>query len=287
MIKYKLGAVIPTVQYGNIQPEIELEGEDKDELHAEASKFIEGIWEQYSEKPLANVRPVRGETTTYKRIKTFTGEEIFYDEVGHNYMDLSGNKLLSGSAYAEKNSPKFNKELLTPKTAKAWGVDEKELGELWTMNGEVSSFYGSSIHKALEVWHKFNSLGSAVQAHKELEENYCLPKNVYLQNIVKEFDEKFGRDAAVELFVSDAAHGMVGQIDRLQILDFKNKVCRIGDYKTNNDLDDKKIAKYQHQLSFYAHILINMGWKVEGLDIFHHDGEVWSKIELDVLELIP
>lgn len=289
MIKYSLKATIPTTQYGNLIPEIELEGEDKDELHAEASSFIERIWAKYGSAPLNTNENVTTSSRpdTFKKIKTFTGEEIFYDEVTHKYMDLSGNALLSGSAYADKNSPKFNKELLTPKTAKAWGVDEKELGEFWTMNGEVSSFYGSSIHKALEAWHKFHALGTTVAKSKELEYNYCLPKNVYLQNIVKEFDEKFGHSAEVELFVSNIANKMVGQIDRLEILDVKNKLCRVGDYKTNNDLDDKKLNKYQHQLSYYAHILINSGWTVKGLDIFHHDGEAWNKIELEVLDLIP
>lgn len=284
MIKYKLGAVIPTVQYGNIQPEIELEGEDLQELNEKASAFIEGVWEKYSEKPLAKNLPTEGTPEHFKKLKTFTGEEILYSDSTHKYMDLDMNPLLSGSAYADRNSPKFNKEMMLPKTAKAWGIDAKELDEVWSMNGEVSTHWGNSIHKALELWHKYNKLGQVVKEHKELEDNYVLPKNEYLSNIVKEFDAQFGSNAEVEVLVSDVVRGMAGQIDRLEIIDADARVCRVGDYKTNNDLDDKKLKKYQHQLSFYAHILMGAGWNVLGLDIYHYSDK-WQKIELDVLEL--
>jgi len=281
-----MGAVIPTVQYGNIQPEIELEGEDFDELKAQAEAIIEGVWEKYSEKPLPNKAPVvMGTPSVYRTLTTFTGEEIMYDDAGHSYMDMAGNKLLSGSAYADKHSPKFNKDVMVPKTAKAWGVDSDELGKLWEMNGKVSTEYGNSIHTALEIWHLYNAMGKKIQTDKENDENYCLPKNPHIRDIVKSFDEQFGSDALVEVLISDVANGMAGQIDRLQIVDAEKKICRVGDYKTNNELDDKKIKRYQLQLSFYANILKNKGWKVQGLDIFHWSDH-WEKVELEVMDLI-
>lgn len=286
-MKYKLGAVIPTVQYGNIQPEIELEGDNFEELKAQAEAIIEEVWQKYSEKPLVKLETPteRSEPTVYTRLTTFTGEEIMYDAVGHSYLDMAGNKLMSGSVYADKHSPKFNKGVMIPKTAKAWKVDEKDLGSLWEMNGEVSTAYGNSIHKALEIWHKFSKMGAQIQADKESEENYCLPKNPHIRDIVKSFDELYGTDAFSEVLVSDVANGMAGQIDRLQVIDLDKKICRVGDYKTNNDLDDKKIKKYQLQLSFYANILINKGWTVRGLDIYHWSDH-WEKVEMEVLPLV-
>lgn len=77
---------------------------------------------------------------------------------------------------------------------------------------------------------------------------------------------------------------MAGMIDRLVITG--DKSCRIGDYTTNNELDKKKLLKYQKQLSFYAHILQNMGWKVEGLDLYYLNADDgWSLEVLDVLPL--
>lgn len=280
MIKYKLGAVIPTTQYGNLQPEIELEGENEDELHAKASSFIEGIWKTYGSSPITK------NVSDGERVVSFTGEELIYNNTIHKYYDLKGNLLLSGSGYADMNSPKFDLEMLLPKTAKAWGVDEKDLRNLWKLNSRISTEYGSSIHTALDIWHKYNGLGAKVQKDKATDSNYALPKNQHIKDIVLSFDKQFGSNALTEILISDLKNLRAGQVDRFEILDEKGKICRIGDFKTNNDMDDKKLKKYQLQLSFYANIMKEFGWTVKGLDIFHYDGNKWEKIELEVLDLI-
>ncbi len=279
MIKYKLKATIPSGSYANIQPEIELEGDDIVALHAEASAHIDKVWAEYGEKP-----PTKNDNSKGEKKTTFTGEDILYDSLAHKYYSLDGKPLLSGSAYASSVSPKFNKEVMIPKTAKAWGVDEKELGDVWEMNGRVSTEYGSAIHTALEVYHKFSHLGEAVKKYKELEDNYVLPKNPHIREIVQSFVQAFGTDALTEVLVSDVDNLMAGQIDRLAVLDKAKKVCRIGDYKTNYELDDKKILQYQHQLSFYAKILANKGWTVQGIDLYHRSDK-WELIGLDVLSV--
>lgn len=287
MIKYKLGAVIPTVQYGNLQPEIELEGEDINELKAIAETHIQSVWDKYGERPLNNNQAQSGYEG--KKITTFTGEEVIYYNKGddHYYTDIKGNRLLSGSAYASSLSPKFDKQMLLPKTAKAWGVDANALDKVWELNGSVSTSYGTSIHNALEAYHLYHELGSIVQSKKELEYNYVLPKNDALRAIVLNFVDQFGVSALPEVMVSDVKNLRAGQIDRLEILDLSEKLCRIGDFKTNTELDKKKIAQYQLQLSFYADILKNHGWTVQGLDIFHLEQDnTWNRISLDVLPLV-
>jgi hypothetical protein len=276
LLQYKIGATIPTVQYGNIMPELTLEGEDMATLISEGESAIRALWKKYGMAPMT-FNEMKG-----RLVKTFTGEEIYYEDEAHKYTDLDGNPLLSGSAYAAANSPKFDLASMLPKTAKSWGVDERDLGDLWSINGRMSTEYGSGIHSALEAWHRFKELGARIQEHKELAENYALPKCKYLREVVLAFDEKFGVAAMPEVFVSDVKSGRVGQIDRLAITDLEEKRCRIGDYKSNADLDQKKLDHYQKQLSFYAWILMAHGWTVEGLDIFHFDGE-WKLIELPVL----
>ena len=279
MIKYTLKATIPVTSYGNICPEIELEGEDINELHRQASEHIENIWKRYGERPL----PEKSMSGMEKR-KTFTGEEILYNTTTHSYTDLDGNVLLSGSKYAESVSQKFDIEAILPKTAKSWKVDEKALGAWWKVNGEITSLYGNAIHKALEAIHMYSQMGATIAELKEMVDNYCLPKIPHLKEAVKHFVDLFGLDAEVEVLISDVANKRAGQIDRLQILDKKNKICRIGDYKVNFEMDDKKLKKHQAQLSFYAKILSNFGWTVAGLDIFHFTDK-WEKIELEVLEV--
>lgn len=290
MIKYTLKATIPCVQYGNLMPEIELEGESIEELHATAMAHISKVWGEYGEKPLKGAtKQIDGNkdvpTTHLIELESFTGEKILWDEANHKYYDKDMNVLMSGSAYADKVSPKFDKANILPKTAKSWGVEEGTLDSMWNLQGQVSNEYGSSIHTALDIWHKFNQDGKKIQDKKELDDNYALPKNEHIKSVVLSFDEKFGSNAVAEVLVTDTKSKMAGRIDRLEIVDKDKKVCRVGDYKTNNDLDDKKVKKYQHQLSFYAKILQNHGWVVSGLDIFHYDGKEWNKKELEVLEI--
>jgi hypothetical protein len=273
-MRYKIEATIPTTQYGNIRPTFEVESDEEQE---QAVQALTKMWERFGESPLKDKQSGGVE------VETFTGENIIWNEATHTYTDLQGNVLLSGSAYANQHSPKFDLEMMLPKTSKAWEVPEEELRSIWKFNGDIANHWGSAVHMALELYHKHEAVGAKVQKNKELDENYVMPKNSYLRKIVKEFIEMAGTDALCEVLVSDVANGMAGTIDRLKITG--EKTCRIGDYKTNNEMDKKKLLKYQKQLSFYAHILINKGWTVEGIDLYYlNTDDGWS---LETLEILP
>lgn len=273
-MKYTLECTIPVVQYGNIKPLLTVESEE-DEI--EALETMKRLWNRFGESPLKDRR------SGGKKIETFTGEVVFFNEDTHTYTDTKGNVLLSGSKYAEQVSPKFDIDNILPKTATAWGVDESSLKNLWKLNAEVSTNWGTAIHKALEIYHLYHEIGGKIQDKKELDINYALPKNKFLRSLVTEFLEKFGVDADSEVVVSDVANGMVGTIDRLRYYEGKYVV---GDYKTNAEMDKKKLLKYQHQLSYYANILINKGFHVTGLEIFYLDDEFnWMHEKMDVLPL--
>lgn len=273
-MKIKLEATIPVAAYGNLRPTFEIEEEGDEEL---AQTKLTQLWNRFGESPLKDRR------SGGKKIETFTGEVVFFNEDTHTYTDTKGNVLLSGSKYAEQVSPKFDIDNILPKTATAWGVEESSLKNLWKLNSEVSTNWGTAIHKALEIYHLYHEMGSKIQDKKELDINYALPKNKFLRNIITEFIEKFGVGAESEVVVSDVANGMVGTIDRLRYSEGKYIV---GDYKTNAEMDKKKLLKYQHQLSFYANILINKGFPVTGLEIFYLDEEFnWVHEQMDVLPL--
>jgi len=284
---YKIEATIPTTQYGNIRPTFELENDGEESL---ALEKLHALWAKYGEKPLnvstgqieGNKRKPEAGSVPLEERQTFTREVIMWDEAAHKYYDKEGNVLMSASQYAEKNSPKFDLDMMLPKTAKSWDVEEAALKDVWKMNSDISNHWGSAIHKALELYHQYHSLGEKVQQKKELDINYVLPKNSYLRKIVLEFVDSYGADALSEVLVSDVANGMAGTIDRLSV---NGKKVRIGDYKTNAEMDSKKLLKYQKQLSFYAHILINKGYEVEGLDLYYLNADDgWS---LQTLELLP
>lgn len=272
-MRIKIEGTIPTTQYGNLRPTFELESDDDMPLAMEGMKQL---WDRFGESPL------KDKAGGGVKLTTFTGEDVMLNEATHTYTDMAGNVLLSGNKYAEQQSPKFDMEMILPKTAKSWEVEEAALKDVWKMNSDISNHWGSAIHKALELYHQYHALGEKVQTKKELDLNYVLPKNSYLRKIVLEFVDTYGADALSEVLVSDVANGMAGTIDRLSV---NGKKVRIGDYKTNAEMDSKKMLKYQKQLSFYAHILINKGYEVEGLDLYYLNADDgWS---LQTLEILP
>lgn len=281
-MKYTIEATIPVVQYGNIKPMIEVESPEDE---AQAVDTIKRLWERFGETQLKEKISQPTSKASVVKVTTFTEEDVLWNESDHIYTDMEGNRLLSGSKYADEHSPKFDLAMMLPKTANAWGVPEDVIKDMWKLTGDISTSWGSAVHSALELYHRYHVAGKMIQDKRVLDMNYVTPKNNFIRGLVLEFVDKFGVDALSEVVVSDVANKMAGTIDRLQIVDLDKKVCRVGDYKTNAEMDKKKLLKYQKQLSFYAHILINKGWKVEGLDLFYiGDDDHWV---LNTMEVLP
>lgn len=278
-LKYKIDAIISTGDFSNIHPTFEVEDSEQEELAVEKIKELTNRFGKVALKDKIS----KSTSTEAKRIETFTGEVVFFDEIQHTYTDEAGNVLLSGSQYADQESPKFDMAMMLPKTAKAWEVGEEELRSVWKMNANISNYWGSAIHEALELAHKHWELGAKVKDKKELEYNYVLPKNPFLREVVESFKNEFGVIAHPEVVVSDIQSGRVGTIDRLVVTG--NKVI-IGDYKTNNEWDSKKEKKYQKQLSFYASILEKKGYEVESMQIYYLTPEFkWEVKEIEKIKV--
>jgi len=281
-MKYKIEATIPSTQYGNIRPTFEVtELQTKEEVMTELAE----LWNTYGDKPMQVKKGVPSVNSAVK-ITSFTGEDVFWDELNHKYTDLDGETLLSGSKYASQNSPVFPKAVILNKTSAKWKVSESIIEDIWSRKGDASLDLGNAVHKALELYHIHHQAGLIIQEASEAEDNYALPKQPFLRRLVIDFVEKFGDTAYSEVVVTDVKNGRAGTIDRLLMIDEDKKICRVQDYKSNTEIKKPKLLEYQKQLSFYAHILINHGWTVEGLDLFKlNTDEKWEKVELEVLDL--
>ena len=262
----KINLHIPIQQYGFV------EATDVDPAD------VERIYNQYAEKSISL------KSGGFVTVQTFTGEQIQYNKDTHEYRDMQDNKLLGGSAYAKQFEIKpFNAEIMLPVCAKAWGVDESIIADIWEMNKDTSNLLGSAIHLGLQLAHKHAKSGAIIcENKKDQVGNYALPKSPIVRKAVLAFIREYGLDALPEVFVSDVANKRVGQIDRL--ITTGDKTCRVQDYKTSLPEPDK-ILVYQHQLSYYASCLTKAGWTVEGLDLYFYDGDKWTKKSLKVLEV--
>ncbi len=227
---------------------------------------------------------------------------ISFDKYTHSYY-YNNKKLENATTFLKKFYKEFDSENISAASAKAWGVDQDELQDLWKSNMVLSGEFGTAIHKALEHYDKFFRIGKTIQDKKSLPKNYSLPKHPLLLSVIEGFialDKKEG-EVIPEATITDVKKGYCGTADRILILDKEKKICRIQDYKVNvnseaidkslkplapfETLPANKITKYQIQMSFYANMLEASGWTVEGLDVYVCDSE-WKHYELEVLKVI-
>lgn len=295
-MKVTLGATIPVVQYGNLQPLVEVEAETVKGGLDEALDAIAHIWNRTCDKPLM-LRDVVEHVSATVRLYCWACKgmrSLLFDPVAHSYGE-PGESWLSGSAFAGLYTKDFPGEIIAKKMSSKYGVADRDILGMWEKNAEASSGFGTGVHAALEMYGKFAETSRAV---KEGSDESALTKNPTMRPIVEKFFA--GREhelAAYEAFVADFERGWCGQIDRILIED---DGIWVEDFKTNSDLHksdkiadpysgvvpDTKLGGFWLQLSFYADILRAHGETVKGLRVHHWDGEDWVPYEHPVVEIV-
>lgn len=263
-MKFKLAATIPLVSYGNIQPEIELEGDDYEKLEKEALGRIKGIWDMYCAEPF----PSKKSIGLFKEIETFTGEKVLYNDEAHLYTDLAGNKLVSGSEYSRMHQKPFDKARIIPMVSKKHGVPEHVIDAMWTANSKISTTFGTALHLAMEQWFRHKGVGT--------EKEYHLPKHPFLRNAVLTFPLK-DELGVPEIMVSDVEKKMVGQIDNFILEAPGSSNGILVDYKSDADIE-KNLEHHGLQLNFYRTILENKGYNVTSMQIWNFTDK-WDMYE--------
>lgn len=217
------------------------------------------------------------------RIVTDQGS-LYFDPVAHEYTDEDGNKFWTGSTWAHQFVKDFDPQLVAKKVADKKLTTTDKVIEGWDMKGEVSLLYGTTVHKALECGIKYGEL----------------PNHPHLATLVQDFlDMTHEDDMVSEQFVFSFKDKMCGTIDCL--VNKGNKRVIIRDFKTGDiykkvtltdrckelwpNLESKMISTYQLQLSFYAYILSQLGYTVEGTEIWAEGVEAWQVVKLPVLDI--
>lgn len=279
LTKYTLTATIPTQQYGNIQPSVEVEADSLEEAQDFAVPHIESLWAKYGSKPLETNEMKRASGTRKLMLDIF-GNEIYYDDINHVYTNSLGEVYLSGSAFADKSERPFDSEriseLMRLKSGLPKGADQ-DIRDMWRLKADASASFGTSIHAALELFGKYKQLGESLGKETYLHDNITLNKAVTLFYEEHPIVEHIG----FECLVVDHKKKRAGRIDRIEEED---DGVYVTDFKTNFDVK-KSIKKYWLQLSFYAAILKANGVNVKGLKIYHYDGEKWTTIEHKVIDI--
>lgn len=259
------------------------------------------------------------QTKVVKYTSRLLGKTTLVKEV-NGHVRLEG--YLSGSSFPKKFYPVFDEEgILKAMCEKHFKEEDRERGkasilEMWGLNRDASTGYGTAIHAALENYDRFYQLGDKLKTVKVLKTktntgpNKALSRNPFLKKIVEDFHEKFGGDyiRLSEQFVWLHDKKLCGSIDRVKVIDAEKKIVRIQDFKTDGDIHEKTYQLAESpfkkkmgnelldlhwlQLSFYAYILQSYGYTVEGLDVYWLNpnklvkGEnAWEEFSSEVIDI--
>jgi hypothetical protein len=266
MNKIKLTATIPTAQYANISPEIEVEADSYEEaLQIAESRLVE-IWNRYVEPG----KELRGVASNRVKLRAYVGGDIWYDEALHQYSNEAGDVYLSGSVYANSFKKPFDSQTIAGAMAKKSGTNADEIIKMWSLKGEASRDFGNAIHKAMQLFETYRILSDKLGKTSNLHDNFVL------KDVVESFEMAYkGIKSVSEVIVVDHKTKRAGTIDRLEILGEKHgRVC---DYKTGDV--EKNLDVYKRQLEFYTEIMEADGWKMEPPIIYGWNGK-WKEYKL-------
>lgn len=309
IVKAVFDSTSPTVQYGNVHTVIEVEGDNWEEIRDLGLSKISEVDSMVSPTPFTLKKALKTVTAAVTRTEQITsrltGITLNYDPEAHVYTSLDGVKYLSGSSFPDQFYAPFDKTQAIEMVQKAYpdsGVTPQQLLDIWSTNGDISTNFGNSVHAAMENYIKYNKLGDLIS--KPEAPNKALSKNPFFSKLVKDYVEKFGVDGLLsEEFVADGA-GHCGRIDYIKIVDKDKKIIRIGDFKTDTDLFEKKYQKkdspfkgiikentlltyHRFQMSYYAYILSQFGYTVEGIDLdwLNPNTLEWERHSTEVIDL--
>jgi hypothetical protein len=276
-MKIKLGATIPTTQYGNLQPEFEVEADTLDAGLALIEPKMQALWDKYSEKPLVT-RTAQSTTDDFVELDAFVGGKIWYSASKHEYRNDKGEIYLSGSQYAGSFDKPFDAQSIAGKMADKSGVPTQDILKMWEMKRDISNGYGTALHLAMQLYGEYHKHSEA------FEKNYHIHDLAVFKDAVESFyKDRHDEEAYYEVLVVDHERKYAGQIDRL----VKGKEgWMVEDFKTNAELDPKKLDTYWKQLSFYASILEAGKKPVSFLSIHHWNGREWLTINAEKQEVV-
>lgn len=280
MVKYTLTAVVPVAQYANLQPQIQVEAESIEEAEKQVLPYIEDFFNKYSDgdKKIGAAKLIKSKTRSLE--KDIFGNEIFYDDVLHQYTNSLGEIYMSGSKYAEQFEKPFNSQDIADKIVAKHKLSRSEaakIQEMWELKSRASASYGTAIHAALELYGKYKDLAESIDKITHIHDNNSLNRAVQLFYS----DHPDTKNVKNECLIVDHSKKRAGRIDRLE---YDKDGVYVTDFKTNYDIQ-KSLKKYWLQLSFYASILEANGLHVKGLKIYHWNDIEWTTIDHEVIDI--
>lgn len=194
---YKLTATIPTGQYANVQPSIEIEGGSLEEANAVAMGHMKELFARHSEVKLKDNGAPSSVSISIDCSKTVSlesfnehGVEVQYNDEEHTY-SFKGEKLQGATSFIKQYTNEFNAEMVAKNCEKSWGVPADVIASMWKSNADLATQFGTTVHGAIEHYVKYSGVADMVMKSRGTNENPAMPKHPILASIVNGFIEAY------------------------------------------------------------------------------------------------
>ena len=238
------------------------------------------------------ILPISDRLKHMKRLDSpYTQKTILFDERHHRYFDEEGNPLQSGSGFEEEQVGTPDLSFAAKAIAKATGLQQSEVQDLWDKHGEASRDFGTLLHNCLDYYFSnyFKMCQYAINRELDMSATLFFPATVgkIIDAYADFINEEDIAASETETFIQWGS--CCGVVDRIHYLD--ENTCEIIDYKTtSNDevvktKDFGELDKYTLQQNFYRSILEHYGLTVEAMKLHVWDGDKWSEKTLKRVDL--
>ena len=228
-------------------------------------------------------------TLMKQRVDFGDTEFVYFDELSHKTFDPDGRELQSGSATESKYARSVDLSYAAKAIAKKTGLLVDDITSVWDAKAELSRVYGTLLHKAVEFRLQYSDVMNELDEFKKRDNSAVnwMPEfiGVAIDKLMKKLrDNGFG---AYEQQYSEARlkFGNLTGIADL-ILMHPDGEFRLIDFKTNHAIKNVKYEfgskkEYTVQQNHYRTIMESLGYRCNGMELYHYDGTDWEVIPLD------
>ncbi len=176
------------------------------------------------------------------------GQSIKFNTSSEHYYTVDKEKYLNVSSIVSALSSRFDKDKISYYVARKEKKTQEDILDLWDIKRELAVTLGTAIHKAVELWIKYDEL----------------PKDKYLEKIVKEFPLKREGLESEKIVYCDKLKvaGTADIIKGKELYDIKTTPELYKSYgkllKPFDDLKDSPFNKYRIQLNIYRYLHKNI-----------------------------
>ena len=218
---------------------------------------------------------------------------VYFDESTHRTYDPEGRLLQSGSETEHKYAGEADLSYAAKAIAKRTGLRVDDITSVWDAKAEMSRMYGTALHRAIELRLLYSDVMDELDEYKKRDHSAVNWMPDYLGNAVD----------AVERILQSAIFSGYAQRYSEARLKFGNLTgiadlilmnpdgeFRLVDFKTNQEIKNVKYefgtkTNYTVQQNHYRTILEKLGYKCNGMDLLHFDGNEWKVIPLERVDL--